>query len=192
MSRPHGSESHTNDSRLTAAVKLAGQFAQDSPRDSEVVPGRRFEHSLHSRFDGSGGFAIQRLSLSCQSQQPSTPIAFVGPPADQTSTFESLQDGCERTGMEMQNVSQLPRVDTRKPADDPNHQTLRARDAKRRRHGLGPALKRVVDGPNQTQEVDCVTDRQPGWRETVTRSTRQSPWPPRTATSASRTLSISA
>jgi hypothetical protein len=66
----------------------------------------------------------------------------------------------------MQNVSQLPRVDTRKTTDDPKYQALRPRDAKRRRHGLGAALKRVVDGPNQTQEVDGVTDRQPGWRET--------------------------
>ena len=134
----------------SAAVELAGQPAQDSPRDINVVPDGRLEHPLDSRFDGSRRFAIQGLSLSCQSQQPPTPIAFVGPPADQTPTLESLQEGCERTRVQMQNVSELPRVDARKPTDDPNHKTLRTRDAKRRRHGLGPALKRVVDGPNQT------------------------------------------
>ena len=159
VARIHGSGSHTIDSRSTA-VELAGQLAQDGPRDIEVVPGGRFEHSLHSRFDGSGRFAIQSLSLPCQSQEPPTPIAFVGPSADQIATLKSLQECGERTGVQMQNVSQLPRVDTRKTADDPNHQALRARDAKRRRHGLGPALKRVVDGPNQAQEVDRVTDRQ--------------------------------
>ena len=128
VTRIHGSASHTNDSRSTAAVKLASQLAQDSPRDIEVVPGGRFEHSLHSRFDGSGRFAIQRLSLPCQSQEPPTPIAFVGPSADQIATLKSLQECGERTGVQMQNVSQLPRVDTRKTADDPNHQALRARD----------------------------------------------------------------
>ena len=92
VTRIHGSASHTTGSRSTAAVKLAGQLAQDRPRDIEVVPGGRFEHSLHSRFDGSGRFAIQRLSLPCQSQEPPTPIAFVGPSADQTATLESLQD----------------------------------------------------------------------------------------------------
>ncbi len=192
VTRIHGSASHTNDSRSTAAVKLAGQLAQDSPRDIEVVPGGRFEHSLHSRFDGSGRFAIQRLSLPCQSQEPPTPIAFVGPSADQTATLESLQECGERTGVQMQNVSQLPRVDTRKTADDPNHQALRARDAKRRRHGLGPALKRVVDGPNQTQEVDGVTDRQPGWRETGPARHVSHGGLHAAATSVSRSLSISA
>ena len=68
--------------------------------------------------------------------------------------------------MQMQNLRQLLRVDTRKTADDPNHEALRPRDAQCGRHGLGPALKRVVDGPNQTQEVDGVTDRQPGWHDT--------------------------
>ncbi len=153
-------------SRSTAAAKFAGQLAEDSTCDIEVVLARRSEHSLHSSFDGSGRFAVQRLSMPCQSQEPPTPIALVGPSADQIATLKSLQQGGERTGVQVQNVGQLPRMDTRKPADDPNHQALRARDAKRRRHGLGPALKRVVDGPNQTQEVDCVTDRQPGWRET--------------------------
>jgi hypothetical protein len=165
VTRIHGSAPHTNDSRSTAAVKLAGQLAQDSSRDIQVVPGGRFEHSLHSRFDGSWRFAIQSLSLPCQSQEPATPIACVGPSTDPIAMLESLQECCERTGVQMQNVSQLPRVDTRKTADDPNHEALGARDAKRCRHGLGPALKRVVDGPNQTQEVDGVTDRQPGWRE---------------------------
>ena len=162
----HGSASHTRDSRSTAAVELAGQCAQDRPRDIEVVSGGRGEHSLHGRFNRSGRFAIQRLSLPCQSQEPPTPIAFVGPSADQIATLKSLQKCGERTGVQMQNVSQLPRVDTRKPADDPQDEALRARNAKRRRHGLGPALQRVVDGPHETQEVDGVTDRQPGWRET--------------------------
>ena len=77
----HGSASHTTDSRSTAAVKLAGQLVQDRPRDIEVGSGGRLEHSLHSRLDGSGRFAIQSLSLPCQSQEPPTPIAFVGPSA---------------------------------------------------------------------------------------------------------------
>jgi hypothetical protein len=147
---------------LTCAVKLVDQFAQHGPRDVDLMPGGDFQHSMHSGFDGAGRFLIQRLSPMCQSQQPPTPIAFVGPPADQTPTFESLQDGCQRTRVQVQNVSQLRRVDTWKPANDPNHQALRARDAKRRCHGLGSALKRVIDGPNQTQEVDGVTDRQSG------------------------------
>jgi hypothetical protein len=63
--------------------------------------------------------------------------------------------------MQMQNVSELSRVDTRKTTDDPNDQALRPGDAKRRRHGLRAALKRVVNGPNQTQEVDGVTDGKP-------------------------------
>ena len=110
----HGSASHTTGSRSTAAVKLAGQLAQDSPRGIEVIPGGRFEHSLHSRFDGSGRFAIQRLSLPCQSQEPPAPIALVGPSADQIATLESLQECGERAGVQVQNVSQLPRVNTRK------------------------------------------------------------------------------
>ena len=147
---------------LTRVIKLVGKLAQHGLHDVELMPGGGFEHSLHSCFDGSGRFPIQGLSLPCQSQQPSTPIACVMPPADQTSTFESLQDGCDRTRVLVQNVSQLRRVDAWKPANDPNHQALRARDAKRRRHGHGSALKRVVDGPNQTQEVDGVTERQAG------------------------------
>jgi hypothetical protein len=161
VTRIHGSASHTTGSRSTGAVKLASQLSQDSPRAIEVAHGGRFEHSLHSRFDGSGRFAIQRLSLPCQSQEPPTPIAFVGPSPDQIAPLKSLQDCGERTGVQMQYVSQLPRVDTRKTADDPNHQALRARDAKRRRHCLRAALQRVVNGPNQAQEVDGVTDRQP-------------------------------
>lgn len=95
LTRLHGSESPTNDSRSTAAVKLAGQLAQHGPRDIAIGPGGRFEHSLHSRFDGSGRFAIQRLSLPCQSQEPPTPIAVVGPSADQIAALKSLQDGSE-------------------------------------------------------------------------------------------------
>jgi hypothetical protein len=145
---------------IVAAVDRVGQGSQHGAGDVEFMPGDGCEHSLYGRFDGSGRLAIQRLSPPCQSQQPSTPITFVGPPADQAPTFESLQDGCKRTGVQMQNVSQLRRVDAWKPANDPNHKALRARDAKRRRHGLGSALKCVVDAPNQTQEVDGVTDWQ--------------------------------
>ena len=93
----HSSESHINDSRLTTDVKLTGQLAQDSPRDIEVVPGGRFQHSAHTRFDGSGRLAIERLSLACQSQEPPTAIAFVGPAPDQVATFKSLQEYCERS-----------------------------------------------------------------------------------------------
>jgi hypothetical protein len=82
-------------SRSIATVKLAGQPAQNGPRDIEVVPGRRLEHSPYRRLDGPGRFAIQSLSLSRQPQQPSAPIAFVGPSADQMSTLESHQDGCQ-------------------------------------------------------------------------------------------------
>ena len=96
----HGSASHTNDARSTAAVKLAGQLVQDSPCDIEVGSGGRFEHSLHSRLNGSGRFAIQSLPPSCQSQEPPTPIAFVGPSADQMATLESLQERSERTGVQ--------------------------------------------------------------------------------------------
>ena len=160
------SASHTAGSRSTAAIKRAGQLVQDSPCDIEVGSAGRSNHSLHSRLDGSGRFAIQSLSLPCQSQEPPAPIAFVGPSADQMATLESLQERSERTGVQVQNVSQLLRVDTRKAADDPNHQPLRARDAKRGRHGLGTTLERVVDRPNQTQEIDGVTHRQRGWRET--------------------------
>src|SRR5688572_22987116 len=185
------SDSHITDPRSTAAVKLTGQLNQDNPRDIEVVPGGRFEHSLHSRFDGSWRFAIQHLSPPCQSQEPPTPIAFVAPSPDQIATLKSLQDRGERTGVQMQYVSQLPRVDTRKTTDDPNDQALRARDAQRRRHGLRAAQQRVVDGPNQTQEVDGITDRQRGWRENG--PTRHvSHGPPRMATSVLRSLSISA
>ena len=38
---------------VSAVIKLAGQLAQDRPRDVEVVPGARLENSLHRRFDGS-------------------------------------------------------------------------------------------------------------------------------------------
>ena len=56
---------------------------------------------MHRRFDGSRCFPIQGLSLPCQPQQPSTPIAFVRPPAHETAALESLQDGRERTGVQM-------------------------------------------------------------------------------------------
>jgi hypothetical protein len=86
-------------SRSIATIKLAGQPAQNGPRDIEVVLGRRLEHSPHRRLDGPGRFAIQSLSLSRQSQQPSAPIAFVGPSADQISTLESRQDGSVNSGV---------------------------------------------------------------------------------------------
>lgn len=130
-------------------VKLARQPAKDDPCAVEVVLGGGSECSLHSRLDGSGRVAIEGLSLSGQSQQPTAPIASVGPATDQTATLESLHKGRERTGVQVQNVGQLPRVNTRKPPDDPDHQALRTCNAQRHRHPLRSALKRVIDGPNQ-------------------------------------------
>lgn len=78
-----------------AAVKLARQLAKHDPCAVEVVLVGGSERSLHSRLDGSGRVAIEGLSLSGQSQQPTAPIASVGPAADQTTTLESLQKGRE-------------------------------------------------------------------------------------------------
>ena len=166
MSRIRNSAAPPNDSKSAAIVKFANQLAQHYPHDVEVAPSGDSERSLNSRFNGTGSFAIQGPSLSCQSQQPSTPVASVGPPTDQTPTLQPLQNGRKRTGVQVQNVSQLPRVDARKASDDPDHQPLRACDAKRCRHRPGSALERVVDGPDQAQEVDRVADRQRGLRGT--------------------------
>lgn len=108
------------DSRSAAIVKFASQLSQHYPHDVEVARGGGPERSLNSRFNGSWRCAIQGLSLPCQSQQPSTSIARVGPSADQTATLQLLQKGRERTGVQVQDVSQLLREDTRKASDDPD------------------------------------------------------------------------
>jgi hypothetical protein len=60
--------------------------------------------------------------------------------------------------VQVQNLSQLFRVNAREPSDDSDDEALRTRDAEHRGHRFGSALKRVIDGPDQAQQFKRLAD----------------------------------
>jgi hypothetical protein len=174
------------------AIQLAREPAEHDPRAVEVACGGASKGSPQRGLDRSRPLAIERLSLAGQSQQPSTTIALVWPPPNQTPALKPLQQGGERAGVQVQNLSQLFRVNAREPPDDSDDEALRTRDAKDRGHRFGSALQCMIDGPDQAQQLERLADWELGSNEAGVVRHRSHRRPPRKAISVSRSLSISA
>jgi hypothetical protein len=69
---------------------------------------------------------------------------------------QPLQDAGERTGMNVENVSQLACRHARKQPHDPHHQPLRSRDPYLGRHPLGRTFERVHHCPQLAHELENV------------------------------------
>jgi hypothetical protein len=175
-----------------AAIQLAREPAEHDPRAGKITCRCASKGSLQRGLDRSRHVAVDDLSLARQSQQPSTSIALIRPATDQTTPFEPLQEGRERAGVQVQNLCQLPRVNAREPSDDSDDETLGTRDAERPGHRSGSALKRMIDGPDQAQQLERLADWEIGSNEAGVVRDRGHRRSPRRAMNVSRSLSISA
>jgi hypothetical protein len=79
-------------------------------------------------------------------------------PANQSLTFQALEDSGQRARVNVQQLGEMARWNSGKPADDPKDQALRAGHTEFSHHALRASLQRMIDLPDQAHEVEHRTE----------------------------------
>jgi hypothetical protein len=108
---------------------------------------------------GSFGRDVESSAFAGQPQQRTARIAAIGSTSEQPTSLEPREDTREGARMNVQQPCEVARRQSREPPDDPQDQSLRSRDAQGAVHLLRGPLQGLIDRPDQTHEVEHLTQR---------------------------------
>lgn len=144
------------------AVELAGHLGKHSSSAANIRDPHSFKRGSHGEFDRPWRGARIHAGARVQVQPRAPTIPRIASPLEESPANESLQDAGDRPRVQSHNMSEFAGRQSRKPTNDPQHQPLRSGESKLTFHPLGHSLKTVLDGPQQSHEiqnwVQCVVN----------------------------------
>ena len=93
--------------RSRGTFKALCQFAQDAFRSVQLGVRDLSERRTDRRLNGSPRRNIETSTLGCESEQRSASVLPVGPPTNHSGVLQPAKDTRERTGIDMEDRSQL-------------------------------------------------------------------------------------
>ena len=148
--------------RGSRRVQPLGQGQQDATRGQDLLPRQRGEGPLHQRLDRPGCLHVETPPRGRKPENGAAAVPRILSARDQPPPFQPPEDAGEGAGVQVQDVSQLPRGDRRKPSHDANDEALGTRDPKGHRHSLRAPLQPVIDRPEQPHELERLPERRQG------------------------------
>lgn len=124
----------------------------------QLRTGKRRESPSDGRFDRARRGEVESLPPPGHLEHRPPPVTVVRPPGQEAALLESIEDSGQRARVKVEHRRELSREDSRIPADDPNHEPLRARQPDRRPHPFRPGLEAVIEGPDEAKELQGLPE----------------------------------